>query len=101
MLWLHNGKTSKKPLFFPEGGVDRRPPPETEETNYIEPEPESVHQPRAQSPDPPHTDNQDRNQVISKEQMCKEYFHNTIVHIWIESICTLLPVLLWVCEKYY
>lgn len=68
-------------FFFLEGGVDRRPPPEIEETNYIEPEPEPVSQPRAQSPDPSPTDNLERNQVVSTEQMCKECSHNTTIHL--------------------
>uniref|UniRef100_A0A7N6AA77 LCCL domain-containing protein n=1 Tax=Anabas testudineus TaxID=64144 RepID=A0A7N6AA77_ANATE len=59
-------------LCYKDGGVDRRPPPEIEETNYIEPEPEPVPQPRAQSPDPSQTDSPDRNQVVSTEQMCQQ-----------------------------
>lgn len=62
-------------IKFPDGGVDRRPAPETEETNYIEPEPEAVRdrepQPRTQSPNPSSRDNAERNQVVSKEEMCK------------------------------
>lgn len=61
--------------MFSDGGVDRRPAPEIEETNYIEPEPEPVRdrepQPRAQTPDPSPNDNLERNQVVSTEQMCK------------------------------
>ncbi|XP_056246436.1 cysteine-rich secretory protein LCCL domain-containing 1-like [Seriola aureovittata] len=63
-------------LCYKDGGVDRRPPPEIEETNYIEPEPEPVRdrepQPRAQSPDPSPNDNLDRNQAVSTEQMCQQ-----------------------------
>uniref|UniRef100_A0AAV2JV50 LCCL domain-containing protein n=1 Tax=Knipowitschia caucasica TaxID=637954 RepID=A0AAV2JV50_KNICA len=60
-------------LCYKDGGVDRRPAPELEENNYIEPEPETVQEPepepRAQSPDPPRHDNTRRNQVVSTEQM--------------------------------
>lgn len=64
--------------MFPDGGVDWRPAPETEETNFIEPEPEPARdrepQPRAQAPNPPQTpDIVERNPVVSKEQMCKNY----------------------------
>ncbi|KAF7655437.1 hypothetical protein LDENG_00055970 [Lucifuga dentata] len=59
-----------------DGGVERRPAPEIEETNYIEPEPEPVRdrepQPRVQSPDPSPNDNLERNQVVSTEQMCQQ-----------------------------
>lgn len=62
--------------MFADGGVDRRPAPELEETNYIEPEPEPVRdresQPRAQTPNPSPNDNLERNQVVSTEQMCKD-----------------------------
>lgn len=68
MLWQNLHLTS-----FSEGGVAQRPAPETEETNYIEAEPEAVPQPRAQSPEPSPTENLERNQVVSTEQMCKEY----------------------------
>lgn len=61
--------------MFSDGGIDRRPAPETEETNYIEPEPEAVRdrelQPRSPSPKPSPNDNAERNQVVSKEEMCK------------------------------
>ncbi|KAF3858514.1 hypothetical protein F7725_011715, partial [Dissostichus mawsoni] len=54
-------------LCYKDGGVDRRPAPELEETNYIEPETEPVRdrepQPRAQTPDPSPNDNLERNQV--------------------------------------
>ena len=55
-----------------EGGVDRRPAPETEETNYIEPEPsrEREGRPLPQAPSP--NDNVERNEVVSTEQMCKD-----------------------------
>ncbi|KAA8586691.1 hypothetical protein FQN60_016379 [Etheostoma spectabile] len=60
-------------LCYKDGGVDRRPAPEIEETNYIEPEAEPVRdrepQPRAQTPNPSPNDNLERNQVISTEQM--------------------------------
>lgn len=63
-----------------DGGVERRPPPEIEESNYIEPEPEPVRdrepEPRAQSPQPSPNDNVDRNQVVSTEQMSKECSHD-------------------------
>ncbi|XP_037642409.1 cysteine-rich secretory protein LCCL domain-containing 1-like [Sebastes umbrosus] len=63
-------------LCYKDGGVDRRPAPEIEETNYIEPEPEPVRdrdpQPRAQTPDPSPNDNLERNQVVSTEQMCQQ-----------------------------
>lgn len=62
--------------MFSDGGTDRRPAPETEETNYIEPEPEAVRdrepQPRPQSPNPSPSDNTERNQVVTKEEMCKD-----------------------------
>ncbi|XP_042353204.1 cysteine-rich secretory protein LCCL domain-containing 1b [Plectropomus leopardus] len=63
-------------LCYKDGGVDRRPAPEIEETNYIEPEPEPVRdrelQPRAQTPNPSANDNLERNQVVSTEQMCQQ-----------------------------
>ncbi|KAG8013866.1 Cysteine-rich secretory protein LCCL domain-containing 1 [Nibea albiflora] len=63
-------------LCYKDGGVDRRPAPELEETNYIEPEPEPVRdrepQPRAQAPSPSPNDNLERNQVVSTEQMCQQ-----------------------------
>lgn len=59
-----------------EGGVERRLAPELEETNYIEPEPETVRerepQPRARTPNSSPRDNPERNQVLSTEQMCKD-----------------------------
>lgn len=58
--------------MFSDGGVDRRPAPEIEETNYIEPEPEPVRdgepRPRAQAPSTSPSDNL----VVSIEQMCKD-----------------------------
>ncbi|XP_019714243.1 cysteine-rich secretory protein LCCL domain-containing 1-like, partial [Hippocampus comes] len=59
------------------GGVDRRPAPETEETNYIEPEPDAVRereaQPRPRDPDrSPPSEDMERKQVISTEQMCQQ-----------------------------
>lgn len=67
--------------MFSDGGIDRRPAPETEETNYIEPEPEPVRdrepQTRAQTPNPSPNDNLERNQVVSKEEMCKACSHYT------------------------
>ncbi|KAK7945416.1 hypothetical protein WMY93_001144 [Mugilogobius chulae] len=65
-------------LCYRGGGVDRRPAPELEENNYIEPEPEPDPvqerdlEPRAQSPDPPRHDNPQRNQVVSTEQMSQQ-----------------------------
>ncbi|KAF3698923.1 Cysteine-rich secretory protein LCCL domain-containing 1 [Channa argus] len=61
-------------LCYKDGGVEQRPPPEIEETNYIEPEPvkDRDPQPRAQSPDPSQSDNLQRNQVVSTEQMCQQ-----------------------------
>ncbi|KAJ0011918.1 hypothetical protein NQD34_012893, partial [Periophthalmus magnuspinnatus] len=65
-------------LCYKDGGVDRRPAPELEETNYIEPEPEPDPvrerdpEPRAQSPDPSRHDNPQRNQVVSTEQMSQQ-----------------------------
>lgn len=62
--------------LFSDGGVERRPAPEIEETNYIEPEPEPVRdtepQPRSQTPNASPNDNLERNQVVSTEQMCKD-----------------------------
>lgn len=75
----NNPKLNSLPLHdinVSEGGVDRRPAPETEETNYIEPEPEAARerepQPRAQSPNPSPSDNAERSQVVSREEMCKD-----------------------------
>lgn len=62
--------------MLPDGGVDRRPALEIEETNYIEPEPGTVRdrepQPRARTPNSSPRDNLERNQVFSTEQMCKD-----------------------------
>lgn len=67
--------------MFSEGGVERRPAPEIEETNYIEPEPDPVRdrepQPRAQTPNPSPNDNLEKNQVVNTEQMCKDSSHKT------------------------
>lgn len=54
--------------------MDRRPAPETEETNYIEPEPprERKARPRAQSPNSSPNDNMERNEVVSTEQMSQQ-----------------------------
>lgn len=71
-----------------DGGVDRRPAPELEESNYIEPEPEPVRdrepQPRAQAPSPSPNDNLERNQVVSTEQMCKDcsQYSLTVFHLF-------------------
>lgn len=64
-------------IFFLEDGVDRQPAPETEENNYIEPEPvrDRESQPRAQTPNPSPIEQTERNQVVSTEQMCK---HNPL-----------------------
>ncbi|XP_054623852.1 cysteine-rich secretory protein LCCL domain-containing 1-like isoform X1 [Dunckerocampus dactyliophorus] len=64
-------------LCYKDGGVDRRPAPETEETNYIEPEPDAVRerepQPRAQIPNPSQpSEDVDRNRVVSTEQMSQQ-----------------------------
>lgn len=76
----HNGNVVR---MFSDGGVDRRPAPEIEETNYIEPETEPVRdrqpQPRAQTPKPSPNENLERNRV-STEQMCKDCSHNTTPH---------------------
>lgn len=62
--------------MFSDGGVDRRPAPELEETNYIEPEPEPARDreppPRAQAPSTVPNDNLERDRVVSTEQMCKD-----------------------------
>lgn len=62
--------------MFSDGGVDRRPAPEIEETNYIEPEPEPVRdgepRPRAQAPSTSPSDILERDVVVSTEQMCKD-----------------------------
>ncbi|KAK6302666.1 hypothetical protein J4Q44_G00270210 [Coregonus suidteri] len=62
-------------LCYTENGVQRRPAPELEETNYIEPQPE----PRAQEPKsgqqppiPSPNDNIERNEVVSTVQMCQQ-----------------------------
>lgn len=61
-----------------ENGVQRRPAPELEETNYIEPEPQP--EPRAQEPrarplppTPSSNDNVERNELVSTVQMCKNW----------------------------
>ncbi|CAI5642195.1 cysteine-rich secretory protein LCCL domain-containing 1-like [Oreochromis aureus] len=63
-------------LCYKHGGVDRRPAPEIEETNYIEPEPEPVRdgepRPRAQAPSTSPSDNLERDMVLSTEQMCQQ-----------------------------
>uniref|UniRef100_A0AAX7UP55 LCCL domain-containing protein n=1 Tax=Astatotilapia calliptera TaxID=8154 RepID=A0AAX7UP55_ASTCA len=63
-------------LCYKHGGVDRRPAPEIEETNYIEPEPEPVRdgepRPRAQAPSTSPSDNLERDMVVSTEQMCQQ-----------------------------
>lgn len=52
-------------------GVDRRPAPETKETNYIEPEParDMDPRPRAQTPNTTPRDNPERLEFVSTEQM--------------------------------
>ena len=81
LLYIKTKLLANIVTMFSEGGVDRRPAPEIEESNYIEPEAESVRdrepQPRAQSPDPTPADNPERNQVVSTEQMCKQCSHDT------------------------
>ncbi|XP_055722805.1 cysteine-rich secretory protein LCCL domain-containing 1-like [Salvelinus fontinalis] len=64
-------------LCYKENGVQRRPAPELEETNYIEPE--SQPEPRAQEPrvrplppTPSSNDNVERNEVVSTVQMCQQ-----------------------------
>uniref|UniRef100_A0A6Q2X004 LCCL domain-containing protein n=1 Tax=Esox lucius TaxID=8010 RepID=A0A6Q2X004_ESOLU len=57
-------------LCYKENGVERRPAPELEETNYIEPEPEP--RSRTQPPTPYPNDNVDRNEVVSTLQMCQQ-----------------------------
>lgn len=90
--------------MFLDGGVDRRPAPELEETNYIEPETEPVRdrepQPRAQTPDPSPNDNLERNQVLNTEQMCKQCSENTTsLHVKPFWECTSLLVLKWGCKS--
>uniref|UniRef100_A0A674C797 Cysteine-rich secretory protein LCCL domain containing 1b n=1 Tax=Salmo trutta TaxID=8032 RepID=A0A674C797_SALTR len=64
-------------LCYKENGVQRRPAPELEETNYIEPEPQP--EPRAQEPrarplppTPSSNDNVERNELVSTVQMCQQ-----------------------------
>lgn len=68
-----------------EGGVNRHPAPEIEETNYIEPQPEPVRdresQPRDRTPNTSPNDNIERNQVVSTEQMCKENYKGVFILI--------------------
>uniref|UniRef100_A0A8C6W0V3 Cysteine-rich secretory protein LCCL domain containing 1b n=1 Tax=Nothobranchius furzeri TaxID=105023 RepID=A0A8C6W0V3_NOTFU len=63
-------------LCYKDGGMDWRPAPEIEETNYIEPDPEPVRdrepQSRAQAPNPSSNDNGERNQVTSTDQMSQQ-----------------------------
>uniref|UniRef100_A0A8C8G4T2 LCCL domain-containing protein n=1 Tax=Oncorhynchus tshawytscha TaxID=74940 RepID=A0A8C8G4T2_ONCTS len=57
-------------LCYTENGVDRRPAPELEETNYIEPEPRAQEpRSRPQPPIPSPNDNMERNEVVSTVQM--------------------------------
>uniref|UniRef100_A0A8C7MJ35 Cysteine-rich secretory protein LCCL domain containing 1b n=1 Tax=Oncorhynchus kisutch TaxID=8019 RepID=A0A8C7MJ35_ONCKI len=57
-------------LCYKENGVDRRPAPELEETNYIEPEPRAQEpRSRPQPPIPSPNDNMERNEVVSTVQM--------------------------------
>uniref|UniRef100_A0A6Q2WRI3 LCCL domain-containing protein n=1 Tax=Esox lucius TaxID=8010 RepID=A0A6Q2WRI3_ESOLU len=56
-------------LCYKENGVERRPAPELEETNYIEPEPEP--RSRTQPPTPYPNDNVDRNEVVSQQMDCE------------------------------
>eukprot|EP00064_Thunnus_orientalis_P002459 superscaffoldBa00000181_g2466 len=73
-------------LCYKEGGVERRPAPEIEETNYIEPEPDPVRdrepQPRAQTPNPSPNDNLEKNQVVNTEQMLKAVTCDTTVALF-------------------
>lgn len=84
----------KSIAFFLDGGADRRPAPEIEETNYIEPELEPVRdrepQPRAQTPNLSPNDNLERSQVVSTEQMCKDGSRHT-TPVWMVQLweCTL------------
>lgn len=57
-----------------DGGGDRRPGPETEETNYIEAEPakDVDPRPRAQTPNTRPSDNPERHEFVSTEQMSME-----------------------------
>ncbi|KAJ8012054.1 hypothetical protein DPEC_G00064700 [Dallia pectoralis] len=57
-------------LCYKENGVERRPAPELEEMNYIEPEaePRSRTSPPTQNPN----DNAGRNEVVSTVQMCQQ-----------------------------
>uniref|UniRef100_A0A8C8G3G7 LCCL domain-containing protein n=1 Tax=Oncorhynchus tshawytscha TaxID=74940 RepID=A0A8C8G3G7_ONCTS len=60
-------------LCYTENGVDRRPAPELEETNYIEPEPRAQEpRSRPQPPIPSPNDNMERNEVVSTVQMCQQ-----------------------------
>ncbi|KAI9542024.1 hypothetical protein NQZ68_025158 [Dissostichus eleginoides] len=74
--WYDEVRHYSYPYSQEYGGVDRRPAPELEETNYIEPETEPVRdrepQPRAQTPDPSPNDNLERNQVLNTKQMCQQ-----------------------------
>uniref|UniRef100_A0A8C7WEV9 Cysteine-rich secretory protein LCCL domain containing 1b n=1 Tax=Oncorhynchus mykiss TaxID=8022 RepID=A0A8C7WEV9_ONCMY len=57
-------------LCYTENGLDRRPAPELEETNYIEPEPRAQEpRSRPQPPIPSPNDNMERNEVVSTVQM--------------------------------
>ncbi|XP_029687471.1 cysteine-rich secretory protein LCCL domain-containing 1b isoform X2 [Takifugu rubripes] len=61
-------------LCYKGGGVDRRPAPETKETNYIEPEParDMDPRPRAQTPNTTPRDNPERLEFVSTEQMSQQ-----------------------------
>uniref|UniRef100_A0A8C7UAL0 Cysteine-rich secretory protein LCCL domain containing 1b n=1 Tax=Oncorhynchus mykiss TaxID=8022 RepID=A0A8C7UAL0_ONCMY len=60
-------------LCYTENGLDRRPAPELEETNYIEPEPRAQEpRSRPQPPIPSPNDNMERNEVVSTVQMCQQ-----------------------------
>ncbi|XP_012683333.2 cysteine-rich secretory protein LCCL domain-containing 1b [Clupea harengus] len=61
-------------LCYKDDGMDRQYVPETEETNYVEPEAQRPQEPRAraQSPTPSPNENVERNEVISTEQMSQQ-----------------------------
>ncbi|XP_024129030.1 cysteine-rich secretory protein LCCL domain-containing 1b [Oryzias melastigma] len=63
-------------LCYKDGGVDRRPAPEIEETNFIEPEQEPVRdrepQQRTQTSNPSPDENPETDQTVSTEQMSQQ-----------------------------
>ncbi|KAG9356154.1 hypothetical protein JZ751_000998 [Albula glossodonta] len=74
-------------LCYKDDGTGRHYPPETEETNYIEPEeprtPEPP-RPRAYAPTPSPNEHTERNEVVSTRQMYR-----------LAMACLFYPLLLW------